>query len=315
MKNNHQQYIEMCKNVIRFYRKNEDYLDLIPDVKNYFLQLSALKDKLGQEFDLSISYYNGYSISRARKRDELQKQCLLMGADLTKLKDSIKYKPIHELKSFICLKYEDMDKLNETEMMDYASKIYDLLELAKPRLKIQGTKEKDMDAFTQVLTLNALDLPMNRQSIEERKSATLNSLKTYSDLIEIFNENLDPIFESIKDKESELVHQYNLARQVPIFDTNTPCDFDGTLKNDEVHLIGEFKYDFNREFRMSVEGGNAIWGLSNSADSIEHSRPITPREKILIKSRIIGDDGNLLLIQAVNKDAEIRYKVWIEDWL
>jgi hypothetical protein len=315
MKNNHQQYIEMCKNVIRFYRKNEDFLDQIPDVKNYFLQLSALKDKLGQEFDLSISYSNGYSISRARKRDELQNQCLLMGADLTKLKDSIKYKPIQELKSFISLKYEDMDKLNEIEMIDYASRIYDLLTLAKPRLKIQGTKEKDIDAFTQILTLNALDMPMSRQSIEERKLATLNSLKTYSDLIEIFNENLDPIFEKMKEKESLLVHQYQLARQVYVFDTSKPSDFEGVLTNDEVHKIGEFKYDFNREFRVSVEGGNAIWGLSNNSDSIEHSRPITPREKILIKSRIIGDSGDLLLIQAINKDVEIRYKVWIKDWL
>lgn len=304
----------MCRNVIRFYRRHEEFLDQLPDVKNYFLQLSALKDKLGQEFDLSISYNNGYSISRARKRDDLQKQCLLMGAELTRLKDSIKYKPIQELKTFVSLKYEDMDRLNETEMMDYASRIYDLLNLAKPRLKIQGTKEKDMDTFTQVLTLSALDIPMNRQSIEERKLATLNSLKTYSDLIVFFNEKLDPIFENLNEKESNMVYEYKLARQVPEFDTNTPSDFEGVLTNDEVHLIGEFKYDFNREFRVVVEGGNAIWGLSNNRDSIEHSRPITPREKIIIKSSIIGDYGDLLLIQAVNQDSEIKYKVWIRDW-
>lgn len=313
MKNNHQNFLYMCKKVKRFYRKYDTILDTSKGIKNYFISLNSLVDKLQMEFDQSISYSNGFSIERARKRDMLQAASLIISKDLMNLKENMKYKQIEELKQFVGLEYIELSTLNEVELIDYSSNLYDLMSLCEARLKNSGTKQKEIDAFSNALTLCALDFPMNRYSIELRKQASLLSLKAYSDLMEFFHEKLDISIEAFKKSNPELYNDYQLARKVDGFDLNQTADFEGELTDGKAHKIAEFRYDMNREFRVSVTGGNAVWGLSNNLHKIDHGRPINTREKISVKSMIIGNDGNFLVIQSVNPENPINYKVWVTE--
>lgn len=313
MKNTHQNYLNMCKHVKRFYRQNEEILDKAKGLTNYFINLSALVDRLQIEFDKSISYSNGFSIERARKREELQNNCLVISEAIVSLRETLKYKPIEQLNSFANLDMIELSVLNEEDLIDYASALYDLMLICEPRLKIQGLRQKQIDSFVSALTLSALDYPMNKHSIEMRKEASLQSLKAYADLNEFMTDKLDLAMAAFENSAPELYIKYQNARKVVPFDLNSPASFEGVISDGGVHLITSIKYDRDREIRVSVEGGNAIWGLGNTPDKIDHSRPVNTREKLNIICRNIGPKGNYILIQSVNPKQDIHYKIWITE--
>lgn len=313
MKNNHQNFLQMCKHVKRFYRKYEKVLDQSNSVKNYFIQLNVLIDKLQMEFDQSIAYNNGFSIERARKRDALQNTGIVISNALMNLKETMKYKQIEELKTFVGLEFVELSTMNEVELIDYASNLFDLLTLCEQRLKNAGLKQKDIDSFTNALTLCALDFPMNRYSIELRKQATLHCLKAFADITDFFHEKLDITIETFKVSNPDLYFEYQNARRVEAFDINQIATHEGKIHDGKVHVIAKYKYEMNRDFRVSVFGGNAVWGLSDNADRIKYGRPINTREKINVRSRIIGNDGDFLVIQSVNPEAELEYKIWVTE--
>lgn len=313
MKNTHQNYLNMCRKVKKFYRQNEDVIDKAKGIANFFINLSSLVDRLQIEFDKSISYTNGFSIERARKREELLNSCVKLSNALIKLRETLKYKPIEQLNAFVDRDFIELSIMNEEDLIDYASALYDLTLVCEPRLKIQGLKQKEIDGFVSALTLCALDYPMNKYSIEMRKQASLLSLKAYSDLNEFFAEKLDPAMAAFENAFPEIYFDYQTSRRIDTFDINSIADIEGELNDGNVHLLKELKYDRDREFRVSVSGGNAIWGLSNHTNKIDNSRPINTREKISIKSRIIGNEGNLLLIQSINPKQKIQYKIWITE--
>lgn len=313
MKNTHQNYLTMCRNVKRFYRQNETLIDQFNGLRNNFINLSALVDRLQIEFDKSISYSNGFSIERARKREDLQNNCLVISAAIVNLRETLKYKPIEQLNTFVDLDMVELSVLNEEDLLDYASSLYDLMLLCEPRLKIQGLRQKQIDAFSSALTLSALDYPMSKQSIEMRKEASLQSLKAYAELNEFFTDKLDVAMQSLESNYSDLYANYLLARKIIPFDLNAPATFQGQLKDGEVQLITSIKYDRDREFRVSVDGGNAIWGLSNKIDKIEFARPVNAREKLNLICRNVAPEGDYLLIQSVNPNQILNYKIWITE--
>lgn len=313
MKNTHQNYLTMCRNVKRFYRLNEIQIDQFIGLRNNFVNLAALVDRLQIEFDKSISYSNGFSIERARKREELQNNCLIISASIVNLRETLKYKPIEQLNTFVDLDMVELSVLNEEDLLDYASGLYDLMLLCEPRLKIQGLRQKQIDAFSSALTLSALDYPMNKQSIEMRKEASLQSLKAYADLNDFFTDKLDVAMQSLESSNAELYTKYLHARKVVPFDLDTPATFQGQLLDGEVKLIATMKYDRDREIRVSVEGGNAIWGLSNKTDKIDFARPVNAREKLNIICRNIAPEGDYLLIQSVNPKQTLNFKIWITE--
>ncbi len=313
MKNTHQNYLVMCRQLKKFYRQNEDVLDSAKSMANHFINLSTLVDRLQIEFDKSISYSNGFSIERARKREELQNNCIVISNSIVNLRETLKYKPIEQLNSFVDLDMIELSVLNEEDLIDYASGLYDVMLICEPRLKIQGLRQKQIDSFVSALTLSALDYPMNKHSIEMRKEASLQSLKAYADLNEFISEKLDMAMSVFEISSPELYAKYQEARKVKMFDLNTAADFKGIINDGEVHLITSMKYDRDREIRVSVEGGNAIWGLSNNSSKIDHSRPVNSREKLNIICRNIGPEGDSILIQSVNPNQPIHYKVWITE--
>jgi hypothetical protein len=303
----------MCRNVKRFYRQNEEVLDKAKGLSNHFINLSVLVDRLQIEFDKSISYSNGFSIERARKREDLQNNSIVISTAIINLRETLKYKPIEQLNDFVDLDMIELSVLNEEDLIDYASGLYDLMLVCEARLKIQGLRQKQIDAFVSALTLNALDYPMNKLSIEMRKEASLQSLKAYAELNEFITEKLDLAMASFESYSPEFYNQYLEARSVKSFDLNTPATIEGTLIDGSVRILEQLKYDRDREIRVSVEGGNAIWGLSNVQDKIEFARPVNTREKLNIICRNIGPSGNLILIQAVNPKQAVHFKVWITE--
>jgi len=313
MKNTHQNYLDMCRNIKRFYRQNEEVLDKAKGLANHFINLSVLVDRLQIEFDKSISYSNGFSIERARKREDLQNNSIVISAAIINLRETLKYKPIEQLNDFVDLDIIELSVLNEEDLIDYASGLYDLMLVCEARLKIQGLRQKQIDAFISAITLSALDYPMNKRSIEMRKEASLQSLKAYADLNEFIIEKLDLAMAAFENSSPELYNQYLDARIVKSFDLNTPATIEGTLIDGSVRVLEQLKYDRDREIRVSVEGGNAIWGLSNNQDKIEFARPINTREKLNIICRNIGPSGNLILIQAVNPKQAVHFKIWITE--
>jgi len=301
----------MCRKVKKFYRLHEDEIDKFKNLSNLFINLTSLFDRLQIEFEKSVSYSNGYSIERARKREDLQNNILVITEALIKLRDSLKYKPIEQLSAFIDFDFIELSVMNEEDMLDYSSNLYDLLIICEARLKIQGLRQKKIDSFVSSLTLFALDYPMNKLSIEMRKQASLQCLKAYTDLNQFFTEKLDPGMSTIETTLPQVFSDYLSARTIIPFDFNSKANFEGVLHDGNVHVITSIKYDRDREFRVSVNGGNAIWGLSDKIEKIEHCRPVNSREKINLLSRHIGDNGDKLMIQAVNPTQAIEYKVWI----
>ncbi|MCC6818061.1 MAG: hypothetical protein IT245_04115 [Bacteroidia bacterium] len=275
--------------------------------------MGALYDQLLFEFEKSVSNYNGFSIERARKRDDLQNKSLVISNALVNLRTSMKYKLIDQLTSFVNLDFVELSILNEEELINYASNMYDLYLICEARLKIQGLKQKDVDAFVSSLTLCALDYPMNKFHIELRKQASLLSMKAYADLNDFFISKLDVSMEAIGVNYPELLFEYNELKDIKPFDFNQVPDAEGSINDGEVHIIKHLAYDRDREFRMVVNGGNAIWGLSNKKDKIENCRPININDRVNILSRWIGDSGNYLMIQSVNASQPISYKVWITE--
>lgn len=313
MKNTHQNYLTMCRNVKRFYRQNEIQIDQFNGLRNNFVNLAALVDRLQIEFDKSISYSNGFSIERARKREDLQNNCLIISASIVNLRETLKYKPIEQLNTFIDLDMVELSVLNEEDLLDYASSLYDLMLLCEPRLKIQGLRQKQIDAFSSALTLSALDYPMNKQSIEMRKEASLQSLKAYAELNEFLTDKLDVAMQILEVSNADLYAKYVQARKIIPFDLNSPATFQGQLIDGDVKLVAMIKYDRDREFRVSVDGGNAIWGLSNTSNKIEFARPVNAREKLNIICRNVAPEGDFLLIQSVNPKQPLDFKIWITE--
>lgn len=313
MKNTHQNYLTMCRNVKRFYRQNEAIVDQHKGLCNHFINLATLVDRLQMEFDKSNSYVNGFTIERARKREELQNNCLVISTAIINLRETLKYKPIEQLHTFVDLDAIELSVLNEEDLLDYASGLYDIMLVCEPRLKIQGLRQKQIDAFSSALTLSALDYPMSKQSIEMRKEASLQCLKAYAELNDFFTEKLDLAMLNIANESPDIYQNYLLARTVVPFDLNSTPTFQGKLSNGEVQLIALLKYDRNREIRVSIEGGNAIWGLSSKLNKIEYARPVNAREKLNLICRNIGPEGDYILIQSVNPQQDLFYKIWITE--
>lgn len=313
MKNTHQNYLYMCQRLKKFYRRNEQLIDANKGLANYFINLGAFVDQLQMEFEKSITNYNGFSIERARKRDELQTQSIRISNAIIYLRQNLKYKPIEQLNTFIERDFLELSMMNEEELLDYASGLYDLFLICEPRLKIQGLKQKEIDAFVNALTLCALDYPMNKYSIEHRKQASLLSLKAHAELTEFIQNKLDVAMEAFGLNQPELLKEYHQIRLIEPFDLNSKPDLEGEITDGAVHILKKIRYDRDREFRVSVEGGNAIWGLSNSVTKIENCRPINSREKINVLSRWIGNEGDYLMIQNVNPSQILYYKVWITE--
>lgn len=303
----------MCHRLKKFYRRHEHIIDQTKGLSAYFVNLSAMVDQLQIEFEKSISNYNGFSIERARKRDELQNQTVKMSASIAYLRQTLKYKPIEQLSSFVDKDIIELSTLNEEELLDYCSSLYDLFLVCEPRLKIQGLKQKEVDLFVNALTLCALDYPMNKYSIEMRKQASLMSLKAHADLTEFIQNKLDVAMEAFGINHTDLLLEYQKLRIIEPFNIYSKADFEGELSDGQVHVLKKIRYDRDREFRVSVEGGNAIWGLSSNINKIEHCRPVNPREKINILSRWIGIDGDYLMIQNINQSQKIQYKIWITE--
>lgn len=313
MKNTHQNYIYMCQRLKKFYRRHDQIFDSHNHLSALFVNLSALIDQFQIEFEKSVTHYNGFSIERARKRDELQVHAVKVSTAITHLRQTLKYKPIEQLNGFVNKDMVELSLLNEEELLDYASGLYDLYLVCEPRLKIQGLKQKEVDQFVNALTLFAIDYPMNKFAIEMRKQASLMCLKAHAELNEFIENKLDVEMETFGKTYPELLAEYHQIRIVQNFDFNSKPDLEGEINDGEVHVLKKIRYDRDREFRVSVDGGSAIWGLSSKTTKIEHARPVNPREKINVLSRWIGIDGDYLLIQNVNPNQNIQYKIWITE--
>lgn len=313
MKSTFQNYIYMCQRLKKFYRRNEMLIDQDKELSNNFHKLTALCDKLCLEFEKSVSNYNGFSIERARKREELQNNCIVVSSALVSLRSAMKYKLIEQLTGFVDHDLIELSIMNEEELLDYASNLYDIYLICEPRLKIQGFRQKDIDSFVSSLTLFALDYPMNKYLVEMRNHANLQSMKAHAELNEFIEQKLDASMLEFGKQHPELYTEYQKNRELENFDFEMEPDFQGELTDGDVHVLASLPYDRDREFRMKVEGGNAIWGLGNKKDKIDNCRPVNSRDSINIISRWLGDSGNYLMIQNVNPNQKISFKVWVTE--
>jgi len=313
MKNAHQQYLEMCRYLLAFFRRHEDELGEIPEIANQFVKLSVLKDQFSIEFDKSISYNNLFSLQRAKNREALQGQIIQMSKHLDNLKKSIKYKKIEKLEQFFSPTELDLNRKDELELLDFSDYLYHLLLDCQARLKSSGVKQQELDDFTKTLTTFALDYPLNRHFIEIRKEASVKCLELFAELNLFVVDQLDKRFHSDLIKNKKLVQEYEAARVLRTFNIDSAPDYEGVIKDEEIHTIVRQKYELAREFRVVVDGGNAIWGLSDNKETIEFSRPVYTNDHYSIKSKLIGDYGNYLQIQSLHPEIPLHYKVWVNE--
>ena len=303
----------MCIRVKKFYRKNEQVLDNNVEIPIFIRSLVKLIDNLEEHFENSISYTNGYSYERARKREELQFYCTQFSEHLKKVQSTIKYKPHKTLSKF---DFYDQVKLNlfeEEDLIIYASDLYDLATNLESRLKTIGIYQKSIERFSGILTLYALDLPMNRVSTEGRKNSNALTIKILEELDVFYSDKLDPAVANFELSHPLIYDQYNTARQILPYNPGRDEDYSGTLENMDLISITKIPYNRDSEILLTVEGGNAIWGISKYPNTINYSRPIKENEVLVLKSRVVGPSGDYLMIQSVNPDNKIQYKVWISE--
>ncbi len=305
----------MCLRVRKFYRLNENKLDAYTEFPNLIRQFNRMCDELEIQFENSVSYNNGYSIERARKREELQTMCIKFTGHLRQVQAAIKYKPSKALNQFIFLEQINLNRLDEEELIQYAAAMYDLCVDLESRLKTIGVFQKAIERFSESLTLFALDFPMNQMAVNKRKTSNLLTLKALEDLDDLLTEQLDKVLIGFEKTDPELYKAYLNARRVLPPDPGRVADFTGLIKGNDVKIICRLPYDIDREIMLKVEGGNAIWGLSNNTKKIEYSRPVRENEELMLKCRVIGNDGDNLMIQSVNPDNLISYQVWYTEVL
>lgn len=313
MKNHHLNYLHMCIRVKKFYRRNEQILDTNLEIPNLIRTLIKLIDNLEEHFESSISYTNGYSYERARKREELQFYCMQFTEHLKKVQTNIKYKPHKLLSNFDFFDQVKLNILEEEELIVYASDLYDLSNSLESRLKTIGIYQKSIERFSGILTLYALDLPMNRVSTEGRKISNTLTIKILEDLDDFYSNKLDPAVASFEKSHPIIFDQYKVARQILAYNLGRDEDYNGTLVNMDLISIANIPYNRDREIVLTVEGGNAIWGLSKYPNTINYSRPVKENEVLALKSRVVGPSGDYLMIQSVNPENKIQYKVWLSD--
>jgi hypothetical protein len=311
MKNEHQYYLDMCCRVKKFYRLNESKIDSIKTLTQLMVKLNALTNTLALEFENSITYFHGYSIVNARKRENLQKQCLKFSDHIREVQDNLKYNTVKELKRFVLLDPLELNLLDDEELIDYASGLYDLCTGMESRLKGIGVYQKAMETFAKYLTLFALDYPANQYSVTKRKNGNLQTLKAISDLNDLFEGKLDSAMSMIQGTDPELFRKYSDARKIKAPDLSKAADFEGVSSGGEVINVAELKYDQHREFLVVVTGGNAIWGLGKSPVKIDYGRPVGESNNLRISSRIVAPEGNFLNFQTVNPEQHSHYKIWV----
>lgn len=305
----------MCLRVRKFYRQNEKKLDAYSDFPDLIRQFNRMCDELEIQFENSVSYNNGYSIERARKREDLQSMCIRFTGHLKQVQAAIKYKPSKALNQFIFLEHLNLNRLDEEELIQYAAAMYDICEELESRLKTIGVFQKAIERFSESLTLFALDFPMSQLAVNKRKTSNLLTLKALEDLDDFLTEQMDRVLGGFEKSEPELFRAYLNARRILPPEPGREPDYTGVIEGNDLKIICRLPYDIDREILLKVEGGNAIWGLSNNPKKIEYSRPVRENEELMLKCRVIGNEGDHLMIQSVKPENIISYQVWYTEVL
>ncbi|MEZ4805264.1 MAG: hypothetical protein R2852_07225 [Bacteroidia bacterium] len=314
MYNRHQEFLMMCHQVKRLYRLNSDEFDKYPQIPTLLIKLRKMIDIYAIEFEQSITYQNSYPIERARKREDLLQNCLLFANTYKQIHETLKYKPIKQLDSLVFHDLKDLNRLDETGLIKYASVLFQLCGKLESRLRSHGVYQKAITTFANSITLFALDYPMNQLSIANRHEHLLKTEELMVKIEDFLTNQLDVCIQKELVKDShDMFLKYTQARELKAFDLSTKPDLYGELKGDGIKVLGEYMYDRDRDFRVSIEGGTVIWGLSSNQLEIQYSRPLNPNDHISVCSRIIGSEGDYLMIQNVDPKKTIKYKVWVTE--
>lgn len=311
MKNQQQACLVMCQRVKNFYSANRPVVDTVKEVANLFVVFTVMVDTLNAEFENSISYINKYTIERAKKRDDLEKSCLLLGRALNVQLQRDKSDGNRCVQGY---DESTIGLLNEEELIEHASYLQDTIIAFEKTGTANNLNVEDIRMLSHRLTLFVLDLPMHRINIENRRNSSQAVIKSIADINAFFSNKLDVKMEkNFKTEMPSLYDQYMAARTIDEKPLETAPDFEGKVDGEAIHTIAMLKYDPYREMRLQITGGAAIWGLGYTSENIEFSRPIAEGENLSIKCSTIGKGGDFILLQQVNNHQSLNYKLWIKD--
>lgn len=310
MKNQQQNYLNMCHRVKSFYKANRPAIDKVKEITNLFVILTVMVDTLSTEFENSIAYINKYTIERAKKRVDLEASCLVLGREL-----NVQLQRNKSAGNRCIQGYDDtsIGLLNEEELIEHAIYLQDRIMAFDKTGEANNLKIEDVRALSHRLTLFVLDLPMHRINIEKRRKSSQAVIKAIADLNEFFVNKLDKQMVVFKATQPALYNQFLMARSVDDRPQVMAPDFEGRIEGDAIHTIAVLAYEPFRELRLKIKGGQAIWGLGYNADVIEYSRPINEGENLSIKCATIGKAGDYLLLQPVHPEQSLTYQLWIKE--
>lgn len=315
MVNQHQDFLNMCFRLKKFYRNHEIFMDSVEGLHEMMVRFNQLTDRMAIEFEKALSYTNGYySIISARKREELQNLCVQFGKAFRGILSNARYNNVQALKSTYFFDLEELNNMDEEALIAYASELYDLAISHESRLKTSGIYQKSIENLAKSLTLFALDFPSNKLHVEKRRMGALLMLKAREEIQEFLDHRLNPLMKSLADTYPEVYASYLSSLELKPVIPETEADFSGVvLSGGHVHQIGELRYSHSNELMLEVKGGNAIWGLGTHTGSIDYGRPQNEGICCFLKSDWIAPEGDKILIQAVDPESALEYRLWIRE--
>ncbi|NQW42495.1 MAG: hypothetical protein HQ463_03570 [Bacteroidetes bacterium] len=308
MNNNSEDYLFMFLKVRNHYLANTVVMDAVPTLQAEYTTYNTRVDTYMTQLSNSTADTSGYTLDKESKRKNLEALGLKISNALTAHavanNNAINRKLADYPTSYFTL-------ANAEDLIARTKALY---LLATPLLGVLlpfGASSADVSNLNLAINSFVLANPQGSIAIDIRKENAALAEETRLLIVDQLTNKIDVLVRVFETSNAMLYGTYQSARALDITGTPTAPAFEGTATGATPHLITNIPFTANRELRLNIIGGNAIWGLSNNIANIEFAVPIQPSENPRLQCITIGPNGNNIMVQASNPAETITYKLWV----
>lgn len=308
MTNKLEDYFFMISKVRNHYTLNKIAIDLIPTAITEYTAFNAEYDTLMLQMANSTADTSGYAMNKEVVRKTLEDKALQVSNSLTAY-----FTTINDLKGRKLADYPTSYFL-KANAEDLIARCVGLHLLAEPiglPLVPFGVTVLDVQALETTIDAYVIANPEGSLAIDIRKQYAIKAEQTRLKIMDRLVNKIDVLLRVVQLSNDFLYNTYLSARAIDTTGTPTAPAIEGSVSGPMPVVMGSFPYNPNREFRLQVLGGDALWGLGNMAPIIENAVPIVPGDDPRLQSSTLNPNGDFVMIQAVNPVEIITYKLWV----
>lgn len=301
-------YLFMLLKVRNHYTANATTLDTVTSLQAEYTTLNTRIDTFMVQLANSTADTSGYTIDKENKRKALEVLALKVSNAVT----------AHAVANNNAINRKLADYptsyFTTASAEDLIARSKALYLLASPifgALVPFGASSTDVSNLNLAINTFVLANPQGSLAIDIRKENAQLAKDTLALIMGQLTNKIDVLVRVFETSNSLLWGTYQSARALDITGSPTAPTFEGTATGTAPTLITTIPYSPNRELRLNILGGNAIWGLSNITTNIQNAQPIQPTENPRLQCITIAPNGDNIMILPSNSTETITYKLWV----